>query len=74
MNSFLTGIEYIPIQTHVYDYPTVEDGMESFTHNIGDCCLALATHERKLASLYLAGVTETLVYRLSIPVISIKIH
>jgi nucleotide-binding universal stress UspA family protein len=72
LDSFQAEIYDIPIETHVYNFPTVEDGLASFIQNMGDCCLALATHEQKLSSLYLIGVTETMIYRLSSPVLSIK--
>jgi nucleotide-binding universal stress UspA family protein len=74
MNSFLTGMEGLPVHTHIFDAETIESGLESFVRTMNKCCLVLATHERKLLSLYLTGVTESMIHRLDSPLLSIKIH
>jgi nucleotide-binding universal stress UspA family protein len=74
MNSFLTGLEGVPVHTHLFDAQTIEEGLESFIHTFGECCLVVATHERKLSSLYLTGITESMVSRLDYPLLSIKMH
>ncbi len=73
MRKFATGQDDLQIEQHVYDFPEVEKGIVDFAENKNIGIIGIASHNRKMASSYQIGVTETVLFKTTIPVLSIKL-
>jgi nucleotide-binding universal stress UspA family protein len=72
MQAFIAENPDLRIRTHIYNFDDLENGLDHFVQDKGNCLVAMATRVRKLTGQYQMGVTETMVYRLEDPVLSAK--
>jgi nucleotide-binding universal stress UspA family protein len=72
MKKYALGHEDLIIYKHIYNHSEAEAGIIEFatTHNIG--YVAIASNNRKNSSSYHIGITETLIYKSELPILSVK--
>lgn len=72
MVRYAEGQEDLTIYKHVYDFAEAEKGIIDFCekNNIG--WIGIASNTRKSSSSYQVGVTETVIFKTDIPVLSVK--
>lgn len=72
INDFASHYQGVRFEKVIYDHYELEDGILDFAQDVQPDVLALAPHNRRALAQYLIGVTETLVYRSDIPVLSVN--
>jgi len=72
MKRYAIGHEDLIIHKHIYNHDDTENGIIEFAtvNNIG--YIAIASNNRKNASSYHVGITETLIYKSDFPILSVK--
>jgi len=72
MKRYAIGHEDLIIHKHIYNHDDPENGIIEFAtvNNIG--YIAIASNNRKNASSYHVGITETLIYKSDFPILSVK--
>lgn len=64
--------EGLVITKNIYDHQEAEQGIVDYAEQNGIGWIGIASNSRKTNSSYSIGVTETLIYRMDIPVLSVK--
>lgn len=72
MQKYALGLEDIVIHKHIFNHTEAENGIVEFAMKNNMGFIGIATNNRKTASGYLIGVTETVLYKSEIPVLSVK--
>jgi len=72
MDNYAQEQDELIISKHVQEYPEVEKGIIDFCakNNVG--WIGIASNSRKSSSSYRIGVTETLIFKSDIPILSVK--
>jgi nucleotide-binding universal stress UspA family protein len=72
MKKYALGHEDLIIQKHIYNHDEPEAGIIEFSlfNNMG--YVAIASNNRKNSSSYHVGITETLIYKSDLPILSVK--
>jgi nucleotide-binding universal stress UspA family protein len=74
MDKFAKGLEDIVIHKHVYNHEEIEKGIIEFSENNKIGFIGLASSNRKGNASYQIGVTDTILFKSDIPVLSVKIE
>jgi len=72
MDSYAKGLEDLVIHKHIYNHQEAESGIMEFAENNKIGFIGLASSNRKLKSSYQVGVTDTVLFKSDIPVLSVK--
>lgn len=72
MDKFAKGLEDIVIHKHVYNHEEIEKGIVEYSENNKIGFIGIASTDRKGMTSYQIGVTDTVVYKSDIPVLSVK--
>lgn len=72
MKQYATGQEDLVIHKHVFNHQEVENGIIAFAESQKSGLIAIASNVRTTNSSYQIGVTETVLYKTDIPVLSVK--
>lgn len=72
MAEFGKGHEQFVIHRHVYNHEDAENGIMEFCQKMGIQLVGLVSSERKHASTYLIGTTDTLIYKSDLGILSLK--
>jgi len=72
MQSYAAGHEGIDIRYTIFAYPEPEKGIIQFCENQDIGWIGIATKTRRVSSTYRIGVTETVIFKTDIPVLSVK--
>lgn len=72
MQKYALGLEDIVIHKHIFNHTEAEKGIVEFAMKNNMGFIGIATNNRKTASGYLIGVTETVLYKSETPVLSVK--
>ncbi len=72
MQKYAIGQEEIIIHKHIYNHLESENGIVEFAerNNIG--YIGIASNKRKSINTYQIGVTDTVLFKSDIPVLSVK--
>lgn len=73
MKQFSAGLEDLTIHTHVADYLEVEKGIIAFCESQKMGWIGIASHNRKAADSYHIGVTDTVLFKTDIPILSVRL-
>ncbi|WP_143961631.1 universal stress protein [Litoribacter populi] len=73
MERFLVGEHDLIIQKHIFNAPEVEKGILQFSEMNQIGIIAIASGNRKGARSYQIGVTDTVLFKSDIPVLSVNI-
>ncbi|MBS9525995.1 universal stress protein [Litoribacter ruber] len=73
MNSFLVGEHDQIVHKHIFNAPEVEKGILQFSEMNQVGIIAIASSDRKAARSYQIGVTDTVLYKSDIPVLSVNL-
>lgn len=73
MAEFTKGHEQFVIHRHVYNQKESESGIIDFCESQGIKLVAVVSGDRKHASSYVVGTTETLIYKSDIGILSVKV-
>jgi nucleotide-binding universal stress UspA family protein len=71
MQDFKNGQEDLVIHQHVYNHDDVENGIIAFSEGKKTGIIAIVSKPRRMAA-YHTGVTETVLFKSNIPVLSVK--
>ena len=66
--------EGLVITKNIHDHQEAEQGIIDYAQQHGIGWIGIASNPRKTSSSYSIGVTETLIYRTDIPVLSVKVE
>lgn len=72
MDAFAKGLEDIVIHKHAYSHQEAETGIVEFAENNKIGFIGLVSSNRKTKSSYQIGVTDTVLFKSEIPVLSVK--
>lgn len=72
MSAYAYGQEELLIHRHIYNNKEVEKGIIAFAEKEKAGIIAIASNLRKSNSAYQIGVTDTVLYKSEIPVLSVK--
>jgi hypothetical protein len=72
MLNYSFGQEEILIHKHIYNHEEVEKGIIAFAEKEKAGIIAIASNLRKSSTAYQIGVTDTLLYKTDIPILSVK--
>lgn len=72
MSEYAYGQEELLIHRHIYNHEEVEKGIIAFAEKEKAGIIAIASNLRKSNSAYQIGVTDTVLYKSEIPVLSVK--
>jgi nucleotide-binding universal stress UspA family protein len=72
MENYALGQEDLSIYKHVYDHAEAEKGIIAFCEENNMGWIGIASNTRKSSSSYQIGVTETVIFKTDIPVLSVK--
>lgn len=72
MKQYATGQEDLVIHKHVFNHSEVEHGIIAFAESKNSGLIAIASNVRTSNSSYQIGVTETVLYKTDLPVLSVK--
>ncbi|MFC4874630.1 universal stress protein [Negadavirga shengliensis] len=72
MRKYGSGNEDLIIHRHIYNHDEAEKGIIDFSENQKAGLIGIASNTRKSNSSYQIGVTETVLYKTEIPVLSVK--
>jgi hypothetical protein len=72
MENYAIGEEALSIKKHIFDFKEVEKGIISFCENNQIGWIGIASNTRKTSSSYQIGVTDTLIFKSEIPILSVK--
>ncbi len=73
MYLYAKGFEDITIHKHVYSHLEIENGIVEFAENNKIGFIGIASNNRKGTSSYQIGVTDTVLFKTDIPVLSVKL-
>ena len=73
MTEFAKGHEQFVIHRHVYNHKEAENGIIEFCQNQGIKLVAVVSADRKHASSYVVGTTETLIFKFDAGILSVKV-
>jgi nucleotide-binding universal stress UspA family protein len=73
MHAYAKGNEDLVIHQHVFNYPETENGIVEFAKSRKMGFIAIASGNRKGSAYYQVGVTDTVLYKTDLPVLSVKI-
>ena len=73
INAFASRYKGVKFHAAIFNHFEMEAGIMEFAEGIKADWLAMATHNRRHVPKYNIGITETLVYRSEIPVLSVTI-
>ncbi|MFD2203061.1 universal stress protein [Shivajiella indica] len=74
MDKFAKGLEDIVIHKNVYNHDEIEKGIVEFSENNKIGFIGIASTDRKGMSSYQIGVTDTVLFKSEIPVLSVKME
>ena len=72
MNDFASKYPGLKFETAIYNQYELEDGVLEYASSVDADAIAMITHNRRNSPSYRVGATESLVFRSSIPVLSIS--
>ncbi|WP_291784121.1 universal stress protein [Cecembia sp.] len=72
MDSFAKGLEDLVIHKHIYNHQEAESGIIEYAESNKIGFIGVASSNRKLKSSYQVGVTDTVLFKSDIPVLSVK--
>lgn len=72
MLNYSFGQEELLIHKHIYNHEEVEKGIIAFAEKEKAGIIAIASNLRKSSTAYQIGVTDTLLYKTDIPILSVK--
>ena len=72
MDNYSQEQDELIIHKHVHEYPEVEKGIIDFCIKNQIGWIGIASNSRKSSSSYRIGVTETLIFKSDIPILSVK--
>ncbi|GEO22753.1 universal stress protein [Cyclobacterium qasimii] len=72
MAEYAYGQEELLIHRHIYNHEEVEKGIIAFAEKEKAGIIAIASNLRKSNTAYQIGVTDTLLYKTDIPILSVK--
>ncbi|EKB49988.1 universal stress protein [Cecembia lonarensis] len=72
MDGYSKGLEDMVIHKHIYNHQDAESGIIEFAENNKIGLIGLASSNRKSKSAYQIGVTDTVLFKSDIPVLSVK--
>lgn len=72
MDNYAKEQDELVIHKHVHEYPEVEKGIIEFCTKNHIGWIGIASNSRKSSSSYRIGVTETLIFKSDIPILSVK--
>lgn len=73
MHAYAKGNEDLVIHHHVFSYPETENGIVAFAKSRNMGFIAIASGNRKGSAYYQVGVTDTVLFKTELPVLSVKI-
>src|SRR5690606_41760661 len=73
MENYAPVEEGLLVNKQIYDHEEAEKGIIDYAERNGIGWIGIASNTRKASSSYSIGVTETLIYRTDIPVLSVKV-
>ncbi|KEO73808.1 universal stress protein [Anditalea andensis] len=73
MLDFKSGQEDLTIHQHIYNHDEVENGIIAFSEGKKTGIIAIVAKQRRMAA-YHTGVTETVLFKSDIPVLSVKME
>ena len=74
MHAYAKGNEDLVIHHHVFNYPETENGIVEFAKSRKMGFIAIASGNRKGSAYYQVGVTDTVLFKTELPVLSVKIE
>jgi hypothetical protein len=74
MDAYAKGNEDLVIHKHVFNYPETENGIVEFAKSRKMGFIAIASGNRKGSAYYQVGVTDTVLFKTDLPVLSVKIE
>ncbi len=72
MSAYAVGQEDLVIHKHVFSHDEAENGIVAFAESKNAGLIGLASNTRKTNSTYQIGVTETVLFKTEVPVLSVK--
>lgn len=72
MERYAGGEDGLIVRKDIYDHQEIEDGIIEYATNNGIGWIGIATNTRKTSGTYSIGVTETVIFKAAIPVLSVK--
>lgn len=74
MDKYAKGFEDLVIHKHIYNHKETENGIVDFadSHKMG--FIGIASTNRKGKNSYLVGVTDTVLFKSDLPVLSVKVN
>jgi nucleotide-binding universal stress UspA family protein len=74
MDAYAKGNEDLVIHKHVFNYPETENGIVEFAKSRKMGFIAIASGNRKGSAYYQVGVTDTVLFKTDLAVLSVKIE
>jgi nucleotide-binding universal stress UspA family protein len=72
MSTYAMGQEELLIHKHIYNHEEAEKGIIAFAEKEKAGIIAVASNLKKSSTAYQIGVTDTLIYKTDIPILSVK--
>lgn len=72
MSTYALGQEELLIHKHIYNHEEAEKGIIAFAEKEKAGIIAVASNLKKSSTAYQIGVTDTLLYKTDIPILSVK--
>lgn len=72
MRSYAAGQEDLIIHRHIYNHEEAEKGIVAFAEEENAGIIGIASNVRKSSASYQIGVTDTVLFKTDIPVLSVK--
>ncbi|TVP49652.1 MAG: universal stress protein [Mongoliibacter sp.] len=73
MDKYAKGFEDMVIHKHVYNHREAENGIVEFSENNKMGFIGIASTNRKGKNSYMVGVTDTVLFKSKLPVLSVKV-
>lgn len=74
MDKYAKGFEDMVIHKHIYNHKESENGIVEFAESNKMGFIGIASSNRKGKNAYLVGVTDTVLFKSSLPVLSVKVN